>query len=270
MTIWGRPALEFSAPPESVIAAKGVKVSDFNGRSLSLFSSSVMQIDPDIEEAHTLNGWYKNVGRNESFTSHATMGVRTADGRERNQDERKTLGQVKDEGLGMGETADYFTSLATVVFIRQETVSYPACHSEGCKKKVVEDGNGQWRCERCDKSWDKPLHRYRSFTLFSDTSYIMTVSVNDHTSQAWFSLFDEVAQKLLGVDANTLVEYKENDTAKANDVFNKANFSTWTWRVRGRQDNFQGQMRVRYQVLDAWPVDYKRESESLVKLIQSY
>jgi replication factor A1 len=98
----------------------------------------------------------------------------------------------------------------------------------------------------------------------------MTISVNDHTAQAWFNLFDDVGQKVLGVDANTLVEYKETDTAKANDVFNAANFSMWTWRVRGKQDNFQGQVKVRYQVLDAWPVDYKRESERLVKLIQSY
>jgi replication factor A1 len=165
MTIWGRQAQEFSAPPESVIAVKGVKVSDFNGRSLSLFSSSMMQIDPDIEEAHTLNGWYKNVGRNESFSTHANSGSR-AEGGERRQEDRKTLAQVKDEGLGMGETPDYFTSLATIVFIRQENVSYPSCRTEACKKKVMEDGSGQWRCEKCDKGWDTPLHRYLS--LFQD------------------------------------------------------------------------------------------------------
>ena len=158
MTIWGRQAQEFSAPPETVIAVKGAKVSDFGGRSLSLFSSSMMQIDPDIEEAHTLNGWYKNIGRNETFNTHANMNVRP-EGGEKRQEERKTLAQVKDEGLGMGENPDYFVSLATVVFIRQENVSYPACRSPDCKKKVVEDGSGGWRCERCDKSWDSPLHR---------------------------------------------------------------------------------------------------------------
>ena len=156
MTIWGRNAQEFSAPPESVIAVKGVKVSDFNGRSLSLFSSSMMQIDPDIDEAHTLNGWYKNMGRNEAFSAHSSGSY---EGGQRREDVRKTLGQVKDEGLGMGETPDYFSSLATVVFIRQENVSYPSCRSPDCKKKVVEDGNGQWRCERCDKSFDSPIHR---------------------------------------------------------------------------------------------------------------
>jgi replication factor A1 len=98
----------------------------------------------------------------------------------------------------------------------------------------------------------------------------MTISVNDHTAQAWFNLFDEVAKKILGIEANELVESTETDNVKATEAFNHANFSTWIWRVRGKQDNFQGQVRVRYQVLDAFPVDYKRESEKLVKLIQSY
>jgi replication factor A1 len=158
LTIWSRSASEFSAPPSSVIAVKGVKVSDFNGRSLSLFSSSMMLIDPDIDEAHTLAGWYKNVGRNETFQSHAS-GVPSVGG-DRSNEDRKTLAHVKDEGLGMQEAPDYFSCVATVVFIKQENVSYPSCRSEGCKKKVVEDGSGEWRCERCDKSWDKPEYRF--------------------------------------------------------------------------------------------------------------
>jgi replication factor A1 len=160
MTIWGRQAQEFSSPPESIIAVKGAKVSDFNGRSLSLFSSSMMQIDPDLDEAHSLAGWYKNVGRSESFQTHASLRGEGGGEGGRRVDVRKTLGQVKDEQVGMGETPEYFSCLATVVFIRQENVSYPACRTEGCRKKVVEDGSGQWRCERCDKSWDTPLNRY--------------------------------------------------------------------------------------------------------------
>ena len=98
----------------------------------------------------------------------------------------------------------------------------------------------------------------------------MTISVNDHTAQAWFNLFDDVAKKILGIEANELVESKETDNEKATEAFDQANFSTWIWRVRGKQDNYQGQVRVRYQVTDAWPVDYKSESARLIKLIQSY
>jgi replication factor A1 len=98
----------------------------------------------------------------------------------------------------------------------------------------------------------------------------MTISVNDYTAQAWFNVFDDVARKILGVDADTIVESKETDNVKADEVFTATNFSSWVWRVRAQQDNFQGQVRVRYQVVDASPIDYKRENERLVKLIQSY
>ena len=41
-----------------MIAFKGVKVGDFGGRSLSMFSSATMTVAPDINEAHALRGWY--------------------------------------------------------------------------------------------------------------------------------------------------------------------------------------------------------------------
>jgi replication factor A1 len=56
LTIWGNTATSFDITPESVIAFKGVKVSDFGGRSLSLLSSGSMTVDPDIDEAHKLKG----------------------------------------------------------------------------------------------------------------------------------------------------------------------------------------------------------------------
>ncbi|KAJ8123240.1 hypothetical protein O1611_g9644 [Lasiodiplodia mahajangana] len=57
LTVWGKTATAFAAQPESVVAFKGVKVSDFGGRSLSLLASGTMAVDPDIEEAHRLKGW---------------------------------------------------------------------------------------------------------------------------------------------------------------------------------------------------------------------
>jgi len=51
LTIWGNTATTFDVAAESVVAFKGVKVSDFGGRSLSLLSSGSMTIDPDIDEA---------------------------------------------------------------------------------------------------------------------------------------------------------------------------------------------------------------------------
>ena len=217
--------------PESVIAFKGVKVSDFNGRSLSLLSSGSMTVDPDIDDAHKLKGWYDAQGRNDTFSSHAGMSgsVGAAGGR---SDPFKTILQVKEENLGMTENTDYFTVKATIIYVKQDTVSYPACLSEGCNKKVIEVEPGQWRCERCDKTHPKPEHRY-----------IMSINVSDHTGQLWLSCFDDVGRLVMGMSADQLMELKENDDRAATEAFQDATCKSWIFKCRAKMDNFQDQQR---------------------------
>jgi replication factor A1 len=108
LTIWGKTAMAFDAQPESIVAFKGAKVSDFGGRSLSLLSSGSMTVDPDIQEAHKLKGWYDSQGRNDTFNSHSAMaGAGVAGGR---QDPLKTITQVREENLGSSENTDYFST----------------------------------------------------------------------------------------------------------------------------------------------------------------
>jgi replication factor A1 len=57
LTLWGKQAETFNHEDQPVIAFKGVKVGDFGGRSLSMFSSATMSVNPDIAEAHALRGW---------------------------------------------------------------------------------------------------------------------------------------------------------------------------------------------------------------------
>lgn len=231
LTIWGNTATSFEANPESVVAFKGVKVSDFGGRSLSLLSSGSMTIDPDIDDAHRLKGWYLAQGKNDQFATHAQMnGSMTAAGGR--GDPMKTILQIKEENLGMSETTDYFTTKATVIYIKQDNVSYPACLSEGCNKKVVENDPGQWRCERCDKTHAKPEHRY-----------IMSINVSDHTGQIWLSCFDDVGRQIMGMSADQLMELRENDSKAADDAFQEANCKSMNFKCRAKMDTFQDQQR---------------------------
>lgn len=212
------------------MAFKGVKVSDFGGRSLSLLSSGSMTVDPDIDDAHKLKGWYDAQGRSETFSTHAAMGgvMGTAGGR---KDEHKTISQVRDENLGMTDTTDYFTTRATIVYVKADNVSYPACLSEACNKKVVEVDDG-WRCERCNKTHPKPEHRY-----------ILTLSVSDHTGQIYLSCFDDVGRLIMGMSADQLTELKENDEKAAEEVFQAATCKPWVFRCRAKMDNYQDQQR---------------------------
>lgn len=235
LTIWGKSAISFDANPESIIAAKGVKVSDFGGRSLSLLSSGSMTIDPDIQEAHKLKGWYDSQGRTENFASHSNMSSAGAAGGR--QDPTKTIAQIREEQLGMSEEPAYFSVKATIVYIKQDNFSYPACSNEGCSKKVIETGDGTWRCEKCDANHSRPQYRY-----------IISLSVNDHTGQLWLNCFDDQGRAVMGMSANDLMDLKENDSAAMEKAFEESYCKTWIFKCRAKMDNFQDQARYILQL----------------------
>jgi len=238
LTIWGKTAQSFEANPETIMAFKGVKVSDFNGKSLSLLSSGSMTMDPDIQEAHKLKGWYDSQGRTENFSTHSNFtSAGAAGGR---QEPNKTVSQVRDEQLGMNdpEKGDYFSLKATVVYIKQDNFAYPACLGEQsekgdkCSKKVIQDTDGTWRCERCNINNPRPLYRY-----------LLSLNVNDHTGQLWLSCFDDIGQMIMGMSADELTELKENDTAATEKAFDNANCKAMTFKVRAKMHTYQDVQR---------------------------
>ena len=194
LTLWGKQAETFDHNDSPVIAFKGVKVGDFGGRSLSMFSTATMSVNPDIEETHSLRGWYDTEGAHQNFTAY-TNAART-DNTSIRPDELKDLGQVKDENLGANDKPDYFSTSATVSFVKKESFAYPACASEGCNKKVVDDGSG-WLCEKCNQKWPEPIYRY-----------ILHTNIMDHAGSIWTTLFNDEAEKLMGISANELTKLR--------------------------------------------------------------
>ncbi|VBB75142.1 Putative Replication factor-A protein [Podospora comata] len=267
VTVWGKTATEFQGKPEEVIAFKGTRVSDFNGRSLSLLSSGTMAIDPDIPEAHALKGWYDSTGRHSDFATHSNMSsVGAASGR---TNEILMIQQVKEKDVGF-DKPEYFSVQATIVHVKQDNFCYPACRSEGCNKKVTDMGDGTWRCEKCDVTHDRPEYRY-----------ILNFNCSDHTGQIWLSCFDEQGRKLLGASADELMEWKQiKESGDASDearkeaevrfttAFDSANCRKMTFRARAKMDTYGEQQRVRYQLMEATPLDYKMEGNRLAEMIR--
>lgn len=253
LTLWGKHAQDFNISQGTIVAFKGLKVSDFNGRSLSMLNSGMIIIDPQIEEAYFLKKWYDNQGKEETFVTHQSTVTSIR------KEERKTIAQIKDEQLGMTEQPDYFSVKATIVFFKQENAFYPACPADGCNKKVIEDNEGGWRCERCDKSFPRPQYRY-----------IVTISVNDHTGQIWLSCFDDVGRQIIGKSADDIVQLKEENEQAALNIFHEANCKSYIFRVRAKQDSYNGAVRVRYQVMSVSPINWAYECKLLMETINSY
>lgn len=240
LTIWGNSAQTFVADPESVVAFKGVKVSDFNGRSLSLLSSGSITINPDIEDAFKLKGWYQAEGSNATFQSHAnTMSAIGATTGAKTQD-YKTIAQVGEENLGMNASgdADWFTVKATILYVKKDSTSYPACRTQTpqpCNRKVINTEPNEWRCERCDKTWDRPEWRY-----------VLSINIGDHTGQMWLSCFNDTGIQIMGMTADQLQDIKDEEGSESNRIeaaFAAATCKSFVFRCKAKMDNFQDQQR---------------------------
>ncbi|OWZ44584.1 replication factor A1 [Cryptococcus neoformans c8] len=262
LTLWGKQAETFQADDQPVIAFKGVKVGDFGGRSLSMFSNATMTINPDIPEAHSLRGWFDAEGHSKHFAAYTTASVgdsaiNTATSAAARPAELKTIAQVKDEQLGMSEKTDFFSTEATVAFIKKDPFSYPACaNPDNCAKKVVEDGSGWW-CEKCQRRWDEPIHRY-----------ILSMNVMDYTGQFWMTAFNETAEQIMGISANDLMKLKNEGNDLDYDAhFAKATARTYVFQMMAKQDSFNDQVRVRYQCRKVAPPDYVADSAHLSQMI---
>lgn len=253
--LWNRTALNFDIPEGSVVAIKGCKVSDFGGKTLSLTPSSVITQNPEVNEAYTIKGWYDAQGRREQFQ---TMNAEPGAARKTSPADRKNIEEVIALETEITDAPVYHNVKATVGFIRSENFAYPACSSEKCAKKVVEQGDGTWRCEKCDINHAQPRYRY-----------MLTMSIMDSTGNLWVTLFDDHSEALLGISANELMALKEEgDSNKSAQFFDNVQNNEYDFRIRGRMDSYNGTERVRYNAYGATKIDLNAECNYLIEKFQ--
>ncbi|CAG8447335.1 5391_t:CDS:10 [Acaulospora morrowiae] len=257
LTLWGQQAENFKMSESPVvIVCKNVKVGDYQGRSLSAYTGTTLLLDPDIPEAKDMRDWYKSTGIHEEFNSFSGAGGSFSQDRDEN---KKTIEQVKAENLGINEKGDYFSTTAFIIFIKRDNISYPACVSEGCNKKVTDENTGEgWRCEKCSRTYSQPNYRY-----------IMSVSVADYTDSAWFQCFNEAGERILEYNATALHELRERDEAASDLIIEKAYFKPYVFRCRAKIENYNDSSRVRYTVISANPVDFIAQSREMLRNISA-
>ncbi|KAH0832173.1 hypothetical protein J3R83DRAFT_13086 [Lanmaoa asiatica] len=277
MTIWGRQAETFTADDLPVVAFKGVKVGDFGGRNLSMLSSSYMTISPDIEEAHLLRGWYDGIGAEKSFQSHSnTISSSGSSFAGFNRNEMRHLSDVKESQLGMSDKAEFFSVRATVMHIKSDNIAYPACPTQGCNKKVTDlGGDSGWRCEKCEKTFERPEYRYVLCTrilatriLTHSPRYIMSVAVADWSGQVWLQGFNDAGLAVFGKTADEVMEIKERNEPEYNALMAQSAGKTFNFSCRAKQDTYNDQTRVRYGISKISQLDYYEEAKHIRDLLK--
>ena len=262
LTLWGQLAIEFDLPVGSIFAVRGAKVSDFGGRSISVHFSSTTEKNPDLPEAHRLRGWYDET--NGTVYNSLTQDFGGGGGSDAGPLPRKSLAEVRDESLGVGQPYKFISRL-TVLLVppQRESYWYPSCPGKTqtggtCSKRVTQTGSG-WHCDKCDLLSRQPTYRY-----------VFSARCADFTGSQWVTFFDEVGSRLLGQPADVLHALKEENSDSITKVLKDAEHKTYSFRMLAKEENYQGEMRVKYQVTNIKETNFVEESRELIQLIQSF
>ncbi|KAK4876505.1 hypothetical protein RN001_009011 [Aquatica leii] len=253
LTLWGNDAENFDGSLQPVIVIKGAKVGEFGGgKNISTVTLSIIKINPDILEAHSLKQWFVNEGMRNNITNiSATSGAggfRTP---------WINIKDVEEQGMGQGERGDYFQFKGTVLLYRSEKGFYKACPTAECKKKVTDLQNGMYRCEKCNME-------------FTNFKYLLLGSINvaDWSGNIWLSLFASEAEKILGLSSQVVGEASENDPQALAKIAEKIHFKQFIFKCRAKMNTYNDETRLKTIAIRVDPINYKEYNAQVLSRIK--
>uniref|UniRef100_A0A8D8Y0C4 Replication protein A subunit n=1 Tax=Cacopsylla melanoneura TaxID=428564 RepID=A0A8D8Y0C4_9HEMI len=248
MTLWGKDAETFDASNKPVVAVKAARVQEFQGgKTLSLSMSSVLSLNPDIPEGHKLQGWYSN----QSNTRFEPVSQRTGAGGGAGGN-LILVREIQDQQLGMGDKADYCNVRGIIQVFRGSNTTYKACPSQDCNKKVIDQNNGMYRCEKCAKEYNTFNYRL-----------ILPVMIGDWTNSVWVTLFQTEAESILGVTAQDVGESTEDHPA-----LKKSLFSQYVFRLRAKMEHYNDEKKLKITCAGIKKVDHLDLSKKFIAQIK--
>lgn len=244
-----------------ILAVKAAKVSDFSGKSIGTISATQLFINPDSTEANTLREWFDRGGKD---TASHSISKDFVPGGSKNEI-RKSLTQIKDEGLGRLDKPDWITVKATISFIKTDNFCYTACPlmigDRQCNKKVTKSGNSSWLCDRCNQEFEE-----------CDYRYLLQVQVQDHTGLTWVTAFQETGEEILGCSAKELytMKYEAQDDLGFGEIIRNCLFTEFLLKLKIKEEIYGDEQRVKITVIKAEKVKYSDESRFLFDMISKF
>lgn len=253
-----------------LIVIKGVRISDFGGKSLNMSESSNIFTNLENKDAQRVKSWYDNKSASsEDFMSEIrslTIGFKRDNEARDNQVEKKSnlslIAEINSSLQGENDTdqAHFFYINGYVARVKNdERIYYPACKGEGCRRKVIEDSNG-YRCEHCNQT----------FADFEPT-YMITAKISDFTESIHVTFAREQGTQLMGMTAQEFMKFKNNNTEEdVQEYFDKLHFKTYNLMVKGKYSYYNGEQRMKYFVVKVFPHNVQSENKALLKRLAIY
>jgi len=251
--LWGDEANSFDdGAVDKVIAIKGAVVGDFGGRTLSLGREGEMIYNFDEDAGRTMADWWAN-HKNDEFGS-LSQGALT-----RRNESIVKLVTLNDGDNYQSDKPYYCTFKGTVTYLRKDNSLYKACPGkegkDDCKKKLIDEGTGNYRCEKCDFSTSNYTYRM-----------ILNASVADVTHGTFMTLFAEQGEQLMDIqaaDLGAMMEDIENDGY--DEKFSERVFTEFMFNVRSKLETYQDEQRKRITVARLAEIDYVKYGNQLIE-----
>ncbi|KAH1021801.1 hypothetical protein HUJ04_011286 [Dendroctonus ponderosae] len=245
LTLWGAQAENFDGSGNPVIALKGARISEFGGgKTLSTISGTLLKINPEITECYQLKGWFESDGMNANandISARGGLGVSFTP-------PWMSFKQVVDQQLGSSlDKGDYYQVKGTILLLRRENCLYKACPKDGCNKKVVDNDNGTYTCEKCGKSYEN----FR-FRLLCN----------------WISMFNDECEKVLGLSSQAAGELMEANNDAFTDVIEQAQFQEFILKCRVKMETYNDEHCLKTVAVRVEPVNYAQYNANLIQSIK--
>jgi len=258
LTLWDDLALAISNNEKrhhQIIGVKNVKISEYmGGRTLSTSISSTLVNNPT--EGDTLRQWVALNGGDVdavpilSSLSPKLMSKTACDSVQK----RQTINFIRGFEFGQKEEGVVVTLKVTITHVhRDRNLWYDACPTKGCNKKVIESQSNCWQCGKCEKEFSECRKRF-----------ILNCTCSDYTGQLILTFYNDQAEKLLGVTADILnTYYEQNLMTDFESVFNRVLFNSYVLSARVKQKVLKDDVILESTVLRVEDMRWGVESHQL-------
>ena len=242
-----------------ILLIKNAKVGEFNGKNLSTYDETTIQINPSnsIKEVFELDNFIKNYkgefneleDLNELFQKKFKEKV----------DEKYNISYIKDtlDSIDAIDEVNSFSKICATVtqIIHNEKNYYMGCSDRNCKRKLIFDNEkNKYSCPNCKRLYDNPTYYYT-----------LSLRVKDASCEHWIDIFGKTAENILKISAE---DYRKllmpRDENKLREISKLIEFKTFYFYVKPKLQMYNTISKKKLYASKIECIDVKNECRKMV------
>jgi replication factor A1 len=247
-----------------IIGMKNCRVKTFNGKVLGSGDGFRYELSPSTQAAVDLQEWYEkqdavDVFANLPFLSSTQSNMAS-------QDIGNTPVMSISEGInlvkGKEGKAEFFGIRATITLFKHDqsvNMTYDSCPAEKCLKKVTENPDGSYYCDKCKRNYPDCHIRY-----------VLNMVLADSSTSTFVSVFDEAGTVIVGQEASEIKKLRQMESPDLPAFLDGIVHLEAIFKIKAAEELYNDEYRAKCAVLGAYPIDYIKESASIISKIKTY